>query len=307
MRVLILGAGGIGGYYGARLAKAGGEVTWLVREKRLRILQEHGLRVKSPYGDVQMPAQAITSEQARPEYDIVMLAPKAYDLEDGLASLSGALAGDALLLPFLNGLTHLDLLDARYGRRRVAGGVAQIGAMLDADGRVLHLNRIHTLTVGVRHEAQRERLQRFHALASRANMDAVWSEDIEDQLWSKWAFLATLAGATTLFRGTVGAIMASTEGASLMERMFAECLSVAAAHGYPVGEEAVGKARAVLFAAGSDFTASMYRDLVSGQRTEHEHILGMMCLKAREKGLDVPLMRAAWCHMQVEASSKLAA
>lgn len=300
MRILILGAGGIGGYYGGRLAEAGADVTWLVREKRLRLLQEQGLRVKSPFGDISMPVKAVTADTAGPDYDLIMLAPKAYDLDDSLHSLAGALKGDALLVPFLNGLTHLDILDSRYGRARVAGGVAQIGATLDAQGAVLHLNKIHSLTVGPRDPAQRERLQAFHALCQGARFDAVYSENIELDLWIKWTFLATLAAATTLYRGSVGQIMATVRGAELVDRMYRECLAVSAAYGFALPEAVQSKARGTLLAAGSDFTASMYRDLVSGQRTEHEHVLGEMCRKASEKGLDTPLMAAAWCHMQVE-------
>jgi 2-dehydropantoate 2-reductase len=123
-------------------------------------------------------------------------------------------------------------------------------------------------------------------------------------LWIKWTFLATLAAATTLYRGTVGQIMASARGAELVERMYRECLAVSAAHGFALPEGAQAKARSVLLAAGSDFTASMYRDLISGQRTEHEHVLGEMCRKAGEQGLDTPLMAAAWCHMQVESGQR---
>lgn len=300
MRILILGAGGIGGYYGARLAEAGADVTWLVREKRLQLLQTQGLRVKSVFGDVAMPVKAVTAANVTPEYDLVMLAPKAYDLEDSLQSLAGALGGNALLVPFLNGLTHLDVLDARYGRQRVAGGVAQIGAMLDVDGTVLHLNKIHNLTIGQRHPSQHALLKDFYALCEGANFDAVYSDEIEMQLWAKWTFLASLAAATTLYRGAVGQIMATDRGPDLVERMFQECLAVSAAHGFAIAEAVQAKARGVLLAHGSDFTASMYRDLISGQRTEHEHVLGEMCKKGSEKGVDTPLMAAAWCHMQVE-------
>ena len=304
MRILILGAGGIGGYYGARLAEAGADVTWLVREKRQQILEAQGLRVKSVFGDIAMPVKTVTAATVKPEYDLIMLAPKAYDLEDSLQSLAGALSGQALLVPFLNGLTHLDVLDARYGRQRVAGGVAQIGAMLDVDGTVLHLNKIHTLTVGPRHPSQQALLEEFYALCKSARFDAEYTEHIELQLWAKWTFLATLAAATTLYRGPVGRIMATDRGADLVERMFRECLAVSAACGFAVPEPVQAKARGVLLAPGSDFTASMYRDLVSGQRTEHEHVLGEMCKKGSEKGVDTPLMAAAWCHMQVETAQR---
>lgn len=300
MKILILGAGGVGGYFGARLQEAGADVTWLVRDKRLALLREQGLRVRSAFGDLHLQVKAVTAATVKPEYEIVLLAPKAYDLEDALASLAGALSGDALLLPFLNGLAHLDLLDHRYGRERVAGGVAHIAATLGEDGAIIHLNQLHSLTVGPRAPSQVERLQQFHALCRNSRFDAIYTDDIEQHLWTKWTFLAALAGATTLFRGSIGQIMASAAGRDLVDAMYRECLAVAAAWGFAVAEEGQARSRAILLKDGSDFTASMYRDLIAGLRTEHQHVLGELCQKGAAKGLALPLMRAAWCHMEVE-------
>ncbi|WP_151445532.1 ketopantoate reductase family protein [Lacisediminimonas profundi] len=304
MKILILGAGGVGGYFGARLQEAGADVTWLVRPKRLQALRENGLRVESPAGKLHLKVQLVTAETVTPDYDLVMMAPKAYDLEDSLAALDRALQGRALLLPFLNGLTHLELLDRRFGRERVAGGVAHIGAMLGPDGTIMHLNQLHSLTVGPRAPGQAALLKTFFELCQRTRFDAIYvderTDSIEQHLWTKWTFLATLAGSTTLYRGSIGKIMATVEGEALVREMYEECLAVAAAHGHPVPAQGRSSAMAVLAQHGSDFTASMYRDLMSGQRTEHEHVLGEMCKMAAAQGLAAPLMRAAWCHMQVE-------
>ncbi|MDO8301442.1 ketopantoate reductase family protein [Lacisediminimonas sp.] len=300
MKILILGAGGVGGYFGARLQEAGADVTWLVRPQRLQALRRDGLRIESPLGNLHLAVQAVTSDTATPDYDLIMLASKAYDLDDALASLARAMAGKALLLPFLNGLSHLALLDRRYGRERVAGGVAHIAATQRPDATVVQLSALHSLMVGSRAPAQEALVKEFFALCQGARFDAVLADDIEQQLWNKWTFLATLAGATTLYRGSIGKIMASEEGAALVDEMYEECLSVAAAWGQRVPAENQSRARSLLLQRDSDFTASMYRDLLSGQRTEHEHVLGEMCRMAQERGLATPLMRAAWCHMQVE-------
>lgn len=300
MKILILGAGGVGGYFGARLQEAGADVTWLVRPRRLQALQAEGLRIESPLGNLHLAVRAVTSETVTPDYDLIMLAPKAYDLDDALDSLANATAGKALLLPFLNGLSHLTVLDQRYGRGRVAGGVAHIAAMQGPDATVVQLSALHSLIVGPRAPEQDTLIKEFFTLCQATRFDAVHTDNIEQQLWNKWAFLATLAGATTLYRGSIGKIMATEEGAALVEEMYDECLTVAAAWGHRVPPENRSGARALLLQRDSDFTSSMYRDLLSGRRTEHEHVLGDMCKMAQERGMATPLIRAAWCHMQVE-------
>ncbi|MDB5797395.1 MAG: ketopantoate reductase [Paucimonas sp.] len=300
MKILILGAGGVGGYYGARLQEAGADVTWLVRPKRFEALKSGGLRVQSPYGDLALQPKLVTADTVTPDYDLVMIAPKAYDLADALASMAPAMQGRALLVPFLNGLAHFDQLDARFGPERVAGGVVHIAATLAPDGTVVQLTQLNSMTVGPRAPGQVAVLQALRESAAGAKFDFAYSEKIDEQLWSKWTFLATLAGATTLFRGATGKILETSEGAALVQEMYGECLAVASAYGWPVPAAAIERSLSVFLQKGSEFTASMYRDLVSGQRTEHEHVLGEMVRRAQAKGLPAPLMRAAWCHMQVE-------
>lgn len=306
MKILILGAGGVGGYYGARLQEAGADVTWLVRPARLQNLREHGLRIESPHGNLNLQVKAVTADMVQPEYDLIMLAPKAYDLDSSLDALAKATSlpctsasGSTILLPFLNGMAHLEELDRRFGRQRVAAGVVQIAATLE-DGIVKQLTDMHLLTAGPRDPSQAALLKAFIDLCGKTSFTASYADNIEQPLWTKWTFLATLAGGTTLFRGPIGKIVATSEGENLMREMYAECTAVAAANGCPVPEKAQQGALARLLEKGSGFTASMYRDLTSGQQTEHHHILGEMCRKAAASQLPAPLMRAAWCHMQVE-------
>ena len=304
MKILILGAGGVGGYYGARLIEAGADITFLVREKRLQSLRANGLQVESPHGDLSLQVKAVTAQTVTPEYDLIVLAPKAYDLDAALASIGNAVGDKAVLLPFLNGVTHMGKLDERYGRARVIGGVAHIAAMLSDSGVVRQLTKLHSLTVGHRHEAHEALARDFFALCEIAKFDSSYSENVEQVLWNKWTFLATLAGATTLFRGSVGKIAAAANGDRLVRRMYAECLTVADTSRFAVSADEQRKALRTLTEPGSPFTASMLRDLLSGQRTEHEHILGEMVRMAKAKELDVPLVSAAFCHMEVEAQGK---
>jgi 2-dehydropantoate 2-reductase len=302
MKILILGAGGVGGYFGGRLIQSGTDVSFLVRPGRAAQLAADGLQVESPHGNFRVAAKAITAEQLHGEWDLIVLSPKAYDLDDAIETLRPAMTQKACLLPLLNGVAHMDQLDATFGAPRVLGGVAHIAATLSKAGIVRQLNPLHILTMGHREPAQAPLARAFFDACKAANFDAIYSEDITQTLWDKWTFLATLAGSTTLFRSGVGAVTAKPEGAALMTRMYGECLAVAAAFGQPVGEAAQEKARGILMAPGSDFTASMLRDLLGNQRTEHEHILGDMARRATAKGIDAPLITAAYIHMVAETS-----
>lgn len=303
MKVLILGAGGIGGYFGARLLQAGADVSFLVREARQAQIAAQGLRIETPQGAFSVAAPTVTAATLAPGYDLVVLAPKSYDLDDALATLAPGL-GDAFILPFLNGLDHLDRLDERYGRARVLGGVAHIAATLTADGIVRQLSDMHSLTVGARDPAQAAVVRAFVALCQPAGFDIIHAEDIAQVLWDKWVFLATLAGMTTLCRGPVGDIVATPHGEALTRQMYEECCAVAAASGHPTGAAARDKALALLTARGSAFTASILRDLLAGQRTEHEHILGAMARRGLALGLPMDLIRLAHTHMAVEAGGR---
>lgn len=241
MNILILGAGGIGGYFGAHLIQAGANVTYLLRDKRKALIDAQGLRVESPGGAFVVQPRTITAQDAQPEYDLIILAPKSYDLEDSLQSLKGAL-GQGTVLPFLNGRDHLDTLDAMLGQERVMGGVAHIAATITPEGAIRQLTDMHRLTVGARHASHQELAADFIELCRRAPFDSVLADDIEQVLWDKWVFLATLAGMTTLCRSSVGDIVATPYGKATTVQMFEECCRVAHACGHTIGAEAAAKA-----------------------------------------------------------------
>jgi len=303
MKILILGAGGIGGYFGAHLIRAGADITYLVRDKRKALLDANGLTIQTPTEAFVVQPQTITASSAQPIYDLIILAPKSYDLEDAMRSLHGAL-GYGLVLPLLNGLDHLDLLDRRLGRERVLGGVAHIAATMSADGSVRRLTDLHRLTVGPRHDLQRDIAQAFWSLCQKAPFESVLTDDIEQALWDKWVFLATLAGMTTLCRGSVGQIVATEYGLQVTTSLYQECLAIAKRSGHAIAAETSDKALAMLTAKGSSFTASMLRDLQAGQPTEHDHILGAMVRRGLALHCQSPLMMLAHSHLQVQASGR---
>lgn len=302
-KLLLLGAGGVGGYFGARLIETGVDVTFLVRPARAELLHTNGLRVVSPHGNMHLPVRCVTRETVKPEYDLVLLAPKAYDLDDALEAIEPAMGPKTLVLPLLNGLKHLDVLDARYGAQRVLGGIAHIVATLDADGAVRQMHPIQILTAGGRDSTTRFAAADFVGLCETAAFDVVLSEDIVSALWDKWTFLATLAAVTTLTSGSIGQVMATRHGEALLRRVYAEGLAVALREGACISGAAQSRALDMLTQVGSDMTASMLRDLRAGLRTEHDHILGDLVHRAQRHGIDTPLLAMAHCHLQVAAGA----
>ena len=233
MRILVLGAGAVGGYFGGRLVEAGGDVTFLVRERRAAELAADGLAIRSPCGDATVRVQTVRAGEALAPYDVVLLGCKAYDLESAMDSIAPAMGAESAVLPLLNGLSHLDRLDRRFGAARVLGGLAQIAATLGAGGRIEHLNKAppHHLR-RARRQAQRARRRPWRRCWRKGRFDSALSDEIVLEMWEKFVLLATLAGMTCLMRAPVGAIVATSDGEALMTELLAECAAVATAAGH---------------------------------------------------------------------------
>lgn len=306
IRILVLGAGAVGGYFGGRLTEAGAHVIFLVRPARATALRERGLVIESPMGDLRRPVQVATEETLAGSFDTVLLTAKAYDLAQAIAAIRPAVGPGTAILPVLNGLGHLDRLDAEFGAERVLGGVAYIGATLTTDGVIRHLNRIHGIAFGERAGGVSERVEAIARAFAATRLDALASDNIVLDMWEKFVMIASLAGMNCLMRGSVGEIMATEDGESLMLELLAECQAVAAASGHATRPRHREQCRVMLTEQGSDNSASMRRDLEAGQRTEGEAVLGDMLRRARALGVATPMLRIAVCHLQVN-ENRLAA
>ena len=302
MRILVLGAGGTGGYFGGRLAQAAVDVTFLVRPARAAQLDAEGLVIRSPLGDAQLPVRHLVAAQlaaaagAEP-FDLVLLSCKAYDLDSAIEAIAPAVGEHTAVLPILNGLRHFEALDRRFGAERVLGGLCFISAAKSAGGEVLHMGKPASITFGERAgEAHSARCQAIAAVFARAGVEHKHSTRILADLWIKYSFLTTLAAATCLMRASVGTIIAA-DGRDFVERLYAECVAVATAAGWPIPAPAQDDALGMLTRAGSPVTASMLRDLESGQRIEGEHIVGDMLRRARAAGQAAPLLSVALSHL----------
>lgn len=304
MRILILGAGGIGGYFGGRLLEAGADVTFLVRPGRAAQLANDGLIIESPLGSVRrgnVPAVTSVSEHRRP--DIVILACKAYGLDAALQAIAPGIDQGTVILPLLNGLAHLAAIEQRFPAATVWGGLAHIGVTLDPDGTVRHLNTHHGLKFGTWPDkpapAHAARLaDEFAAALDAGAVDGRHSARIGHDMWEKFVFLTALAAGTCLMRASVGTIVATPGGRDLMLQFLNEATAVAAAEGFTPDPRLFEQYRNSLTEQGSSSTASMLRDIERGGPTEAEHILGDMVARAQRVALVTPALDIALTHLQ---------
>jgi 2-dehydropantoate 2-reductase len=302
MRVVSLGAGAIGGYYGGRLLQAGGDVSFLVRPQRLKLLREHGLNIKSPaYGDyAHLSVSAFTAEQSREQrpFDVVMLTCKAYDLDTAMDSIAPFVEQGATILPLLNGLAHLEILNRRFGQMSVWGGLAKIAATLLPDGTIQHLNDWRYVTFGAQDGAIDPRLEALKEAFDRTNIVATLATDVMARMWEKFVHLATVASMTCLMRASVGEIARTTHGSGQMLEMFTVMVEMAKRAGYPVSKDFEAEYYDLFRNKASGYTASMLRDLEKGGRIEADHIIGFADGKAREFAINAPVLSAAFTHVK---------
>ena len=301
VRVLVLGAGATGGFFGARLIEAGAQVAFLVRPARAKRLQRDGLRVLSEKQPYAAPVRVLTAPEDD-RHDLILLACKAYDLDAAIAALRPAMSAQTRLLPLLNGLAHLDTLDAEFGAERVLGGLCVLSVTLQDDGAIRHLGAYDRLVWGSRTPTD-PALPRLRALFAGMRSEVIENSDIHAAMWAKFAFIAALAGITCLLRGSVGAIVAAGGGA-LAQRLYRECTGIAERSGHAIAAAQDEASMRVLAEPASALKASMLRDLERGARTEGAAILGDMLRRALAFGMDAPLLEAAACHVAVYEATR---
>lgn len=297
MRVLVIGAGALGGYYGACPVRAGGDVTFLVRERRAEQLRRNGLQVVSPHGDFAVQPKLLAAGDLKDPFDVVLVGVKAYALDVAMSQFAPAVGTDTMILPILNGLKHIDALSARFGAARVLGGLANVSAGLDADGRVVQFMANQTIVFGEIEGALSERAFALEALLQVPGIDVRASEAIMQDMWEKFVQLSTLAGITCLMRASIGDILAVPNGEQSIFRLFAECCSVATASGFEPRAPFIEFDRKLFTTLDSPLKASMLRDIERGSITEAEHILGDMSNRARALGIDTPNLDLARAHV----------
>jgi 2-dehydropantoate 2-reductase len=299
LRILIVGAGAVGGYFGGRLAQAGRDVTFLVRPSRSKQLSRDGLRIISPHGDAVLSPKLISADKIDAPYDIIFLSVKAYALEAAMNDFAGAVGPETIIFPVLNGMRHVEILTKRFGEHAVIGGVCLVAAEIDHQGRIVQLADFQRLVYGERNGETTPRLKALDATLQGAGFDARLSPEIMQAMWEKWVQLASLGAITCLMRGTIGEIVAAPGGAELSIDVLNESVAVATACGQKPSEKVLSRHAAAVTTPESSLTSSMYRDLRKGAPVEADHILGDFIERGSARGVTTPLLKAAFVNLRV--------
>ncbi|MER7762702.1 2-dehydropantoate 2-reductase [Streptomyces sp. NPDC097619] len=318
MRILTVGAGAVGGYFGALLARAGEDVTFLVRPGRAAVLRERGLRISGLGEDWSVSPTLVTADTLDGPYDLVLLSVKSTALEAALDGLAPAVGPDTVIVPLLNGLAQLDALTARFGPGPVLGGVAKVVTTLDADGGILRLAPPAVVLTGelpapgadagagtgaaagtAAVAGASDRVSAVRKALTGAGIDSPDTPDALGAMWHKWAFIVSLAALTVLGGGSVGEVNAAPGGPELARAVLAEAAAVAAAAGRPLPADELALTEGVVTASGSPLTPSLYRDLLAGAPTEVEHLFGDLTARARALGVATPLLDLATLRLRV--------
>jgi 2-dehydropantoate 2-reductase len=299
MRMLVVGAGAIGGYFGGRMLQAGRDVTFLVRPKRAAELASAGLVIKSPHGDVTLKnPPTVQADKLTEKFDAVLLSCKAFDLEDAVQSFAPAVGAQTAIIPLLNGMLHLDVLDKKFGRERVLGGLCAIAVTLNEQREVVQLAPLQSLNFGERDGKMSDRVRAIADVMASGNFGSVASENVVQEMWEKWVFLASLAASTCLMRTSVGNILSAPGGKDFILGMLDEVSSIATAEGHAPRAAFLERTRGMLTAEGSQMTASMFRDIKAGARVEADHVIGDLVARADAAKTPVPKLRTAYTHLK---------
>lgn len=307
MRALVLGAGGIGGFFGAQLLAAGVTTSFLVRPRRAAQLREQGLVIESPSAGLNLATVRTIEVASGESADVVIVACKAYDLESAMCAIAPVVKNGTAILPLLNGVAHIDRLVRRFPQAVVWGGVAHLGVSMAESGTIRHLNDLSVLQFGPRNGDDERAFTLARALASSA-VDASVRDTIEQDMWDKFVFLTTLAGMTCLMRADVGTMLKTSSGRGLILQLLDECRRVAEASGFPATADRMAAYQIQLTQQNSTSKSSMLRDIERNSATEADHILGDMLQRAQRLVADrLPMLEIAHAHLQAYEEARRAA
>ena len=290
MRIAVMGTGGVGGYFGAKLAQAGNEVTFVARGAHLAALRERGLQIESGASPLHLaPIRATDDPTAIGPVDVVMFCVKLWDVETAAVQVAPLVRGGGVVIPFQNGLVAPEVLERTVGAAHVLGGVAYIAATIREPGVIAHTGTMARLRVGAFPGGPVERATQFADAARAAGIDIEVSHDIRRALWEKFCFLAALSGCTSVARQPVGAIRSDPDLRAAFEAAVREAWTVGRAQGVALADEFVAGQMKALDGLPAEMRSSMQNDLAGGRRLEAQWLSGAVVELARKAGLAAPV------------------
>jgi 2-dehydropantoate 2-reductase len=298
MKIAAMGAGGVGGYFGARLQQAGHEVAFFARGRHLEALRKKGLTVESAHGNAQLEVRVYEDPREAHVVDVVLFAVKLWDTETAAERLRPVLGKDTIVIPFQNGVESISRLRAFFPEKAVLGGSAYIATRIRAPGVIEHSGQMARLQFGPVLPSQRAAAEAFLQACKEANIQAEIPEDIVKANWEKFVFLVGLSSATAVARAPIGAVRADPDLRWLFEQAMRETWRVGRARGVRLPEEYVEQRLAFADGLHADMKASLLHDLEAGGRLEAPWLCGAVARMAAEAGLDAPVNRAVYAALK---------
>jgi 2-dehydropantoate 2-reductase len=304
VKILVVGAGAVGGYFGARLAQAGRDVTFLVRPNRAEQLQRDGLRILSPHGDLTLQPQTVTTGNIHGPYDLIFLSVKAQVLDQAITDMTPAVGPDTMIYPVLNGMRHMDTLARTFGEQAILGGVCMVSTDLDEQGRIVQISPMQKLTYGELNGEITPRIRSFDETMRNAGFETELSTGIVQAMWHKWVMIASLGLVTCLLDGPIGEINAVPDGEQTILQALDECAAIGGACGFPLPQTIAAFLRQSVTIKDSNLTSSMYRDMQKGASVEVDTILGDLLAHGQKHGLKTPLLQAGCVRLRVYQNAR---
>ncbi|UCG23339.1 MAG: 2-dehydropantoate 2-reductase [Chloroflexota bacterium] len=290
MKIVVVGSGGVGGYFGGRLARADQDVTFIARGDHLAALLAHGLTVQSVHGDFRVSPVSATDRMEEPgPADLVLVCVKDYQLEDALAGIGALVGPETIVLPLMNGIRASERLVELFGRQKALGGLCRVISFIAAPGVVKQSSPFQSITFGEWDGRRTPRSEAILSILQRAGLTAELSTDIKAAMWTKFLFITAYSGLASVVRLPAGAIKSSPETMAMLQSCMAEIEAVARAKGVALERAVVAEAMAFIRAMPDETTASMQRDVAAGRLFELEAMTGSVVRYGREASVPTPV------------------
>ncbi|HDR4439090.1 TPA: 2-dehydropantoate 2-reductase [Bacillus cereus] len=299
MRILVLGAGGVGGFFGGRLVEKGEDVTFLVRSKRKKQLEERGLVIRSVNGDFSFQPKLITKEDRTAPFDVILFSTKAYHLNEAIQDLKPFVGESTVIIPLLNGIAHLSLLQKEFGEEKVIGGLCFIETTLNDEGEIVQTSAVNRLVFGEMKSQHAEKIKHISKAFAGTKSSFVLSENITQDMWHKYLFITVMSGVTTLMRAPIGPIRESEGGHDFIRNLFEECVQIMRCIGAPVKDDITEEHMKTIDKISYDMKSSMQRDMEKGSSIEGTHLQGYLLDVAKQFSIEAPLLGVVYQNLKV--------
>ncbi|EEK45357.1 MULTISPECIES: 2-dehydropantoate 2-reductase [Bacillus] len=299
MRILVLGAGGVGGFFGGRLVEKGEDVTFLVRSKRKKQLEERGLVIRSVNGDFSFQPKLITKEDQTAPFDVILFSTKAYHLNEAIQDLKPFVGESTVIIPLLNGIAHVSLLQKEFGEEKVIGGLCFIETTLNNQGEIVQTSAANRLMFGEMKSQDSERIKHISKAFAGTKSSFILSENITQDMWHKYLFITVMSGVTTLMRAPIGPIRESEGGRDFIQNLFEECMEIMRCVGAPIKDNIVQEHMKIIDKISYNMKSSMQRDMEKGSSIEAKHLQGYLLDVAEQFSIEAPLLGAVYQNLKV--------